>query len=279
MGALIGMMADRPEKRTRLLPLRRENESMTDPLACRSCLVLHGLGGGPYELAPVLDGLRELGVDVEVPLLPGHDDEAGPTMPGSVWTDWVIAVEAAFDAVSRRSEGRPVAVLGFSTGATLALHLAGRRPVARLILLAPFLAIRFSQWLPVPASVWLGPIARVVPDLPRRSVATRNRLVRAELAGSTRFRTFSLASTLSALALIEQVKPEVPAIQAPTMILQGKRDSVVEPTGAAWLLANLGSSDKRLVWFARSDHLLAWDHDRESVVTTCLMFFHDERRP
>ena len=242
------------------------------------CLVLHGLGGGLFELAPLTDALRGAGIEVATPVLPGHDG-GGPRMPGSTWHEWAAAVEAAYDALSARAGGGPVAVVGFSTGGTLALHLATQRPVARLLLLAPFLAIRFSRWVPVPAHVWLGPIARVAPNLPRRPAAVLNRDVRRELTGSSPFRTFSLASTLSALALIEQVKPTVGAIRAPTLILQGRRDTVVEPRGAAWLLDHLGApgAQKRLVWLPRSDHLLAWDHDRKVVVENCLMFFRDER--
>ncbi len=250
---------------------------MTNPPPL-ACLVLHGLGGGPYEVGPLIEALRAAGADVEAPVLPGHDGD-GPRMPGSTWEAWAEAVEAAYDALVARAEGGRVAVVGFSTGATLALHLATRRPVDRLVLLAPFLAIRFSRWLPVAPHRWLGPIARVVPDIPRRGAATVDRAVRSELAGSSRFRTFSLSSTLSALALIERVKPTVGAIAAPTLILQGKRDSVVEPAGAAWLLAALGSERKELAWFARSDHLLLWDHDRDAVVATGLMFLLDERRP
>ena len=249
-----------------------------EPSAPPPCLILHGLGGGPFELAPLTEAIRQAGVEVEVPVLPGHDGD-GPRMPGSTWIEWAAAVEAAYDALSARTTGGRVSVVGFSTGATLALHLATRRPVDRLLLLAPFLAIRYSRWIPIRSSVWLGPIARVVPDLPRRRAATVNRRVRRELAGSTRFRTFNLPSTLSALALIDQVKPTVGAIRAPTWILQGRRDTVVEPAGATWLLDHLGAAEKRLVWFPRSDHLLPWDHDRAAVVATGLMFLLDERRP
>ena len=244
-----------------------------NPPSPRSCLVLHGLGGGPYELAPVIDALRAAGIRVVAPVLPGHDEEAGPTMPGSTWSEWLRAAEAAFDSLAAETEGGRVAVVGFSTGATLALALATRRPVDRLVLLAPFLAIRFARWLLVPPSVWLRPIARVIPDLPRRGAATLDRRVRRELAGSSRFRTFSLAATLSALELIARVVPTLGAITAPTLILQGERDSVVEPSRAAWLLDRLGSAKKRLIWFARSDHLLAWDHDRIAVVEAVTMFF------
>ena len=47
-----------------------------------SCLVLHGLGGGPYELAPLVADLEAAGLQVSAPVLPGHEGP-GPVMPGS----------------------------------------------------------------------------------------------------------------------------------------------------------------------------------------------------
>ncbi len=234
-----------------------------------ACLVLHGLGGGPYELAPLIEALEAAGFRVSAPVLPGHDGP-GPTMPGSTWRDWAASATTAFDALA--GEGGPVAVVGFSTGATLALELASRRPVAALVLLAPFLAIRHARWVPIRPSVYLGPISRLFPDLPRRGPAVRDRQIRRGLGSSSRFRTFSLASALSALELIERVKPLVPAIEVPTLILQGGRDSVVEPSGADWLARHLGSPRKALVRFPRSDHLLTLDSERARVIEAALAF-------
>ena len=226
-------------------------------------------------MAPLIDALRGEGVEVVAPVLPGHDEEAGSTMPGSTWLEWLEAAEAAFDALVRSTEGGRVVVVGFSTGATLALALASRRPVDRLVLLAPFLAIRFARWFLISPRVWLKPVARVIPDLPRRGPATLDRRVRRELARSSQFQTFSLAATVSALELIHRVVPTLGSITTPALILQGARDSVVEPSRATWLLDQLGSVEKRLIWFARSDHLLAWDHDRAAVIEAVMMFFND----
>jgi len=235
------------------------------------CLALHGLGGGPYEIGPLIVALEASGVRVASPVLPGHDGP-GPVMPGSTWEEWAAAAEASFDALAAEAGGRPVVVVGFSTGATLALRLATRRPVARLVLLAPFLAIRFSRLVPLRPESYIRHVARFLPDLPRRSPALRDPEARHRHRSASAFRTFSLAATLSALDLIAEVKPLVPSIRAPTLILQGRRDTVVEPAGAAWLEANLGSSRKRLAWFPRSDHLLALDRERDEVIALAVAF-------
>jgi carboxylesterase len=185
-------------------------------------------------------------------------------MPSSCWRDWAAAVESAYDSLT--AVGLPVVVVGFSTGGTLALYLAGRRPVARQVLLAPFLAIRFGYLMPMGPAACLRALSRVMPQIRRRPPAVRDRAVRRQMAGSGRFRTFSLAAAISALELIEEVKPTVPSIMIPTLILQGLCDTVVEPRNATWLHDHVGATRKALVLLDRSDHLLAFDRDREEVV-------------
>jgi carboxylesterase len=221
------------------------------------------LGGGAYELAPIIAALEAEGLRVSVPVLPGHEGP-GPFMPSSCWRDWAATVEAAYDNLS--AEGASVVVIGFSTGGTLALYLARRKPVARQVLLAPFLAIRFSHWIPLGPAIYLRYIARVVPHLRRRPPAVRDHEMRRQVADAACYRTFSLGATLSALELIEEVKPIVPTIAIPTLILQGKLDTVVEPRNATWLHGHLGANRKALVILPRSDHLVALDRDRDEFI-------------
>ena len=234
-----------------------------------ACLVLHGLGGGPYEVAPIIEAFAAVGLKIAAPILPGHEGP-GPIMPSSSWRDWIAAAVSAYDDLA--AEGAPVAVVGFSTGGTIALELSTLRPVTRQVLLAPFLAIRFSRMIPIAPSVYLRMIARVLPNLRRRPPAVRDRAVRRQVAAASGFRTFSLGATLSALELIERVRPMVPTIATPTLILQGRRDTVVEPRDARWLLDHLGSPRKELVILPRSDHLLAYDRDRDEVIRRALDF-------
>ena len=210
-----------------------------------ACLALHGLGGGPYEMGPLLDALRAVGLRVDAPVLPGHD-RTTKVMPASRWQDWAAAAEAAFDELAAAAGG-PVVVLGFSTGGTLALRLATRRPVARLVLLAPFMAIRYTGLIPVRPASYLRHLARLLPDLPRRPPAVRDAEMRRWAAGNDGFRTFNVEATISALELIDLAKSLVHEINTPTLIIQGALDTVVEPANAHWLYRQLGATDKALV--------------------------------
>lgn len=235
----------------------------------RSVLVLHGLGGGPYELAPIIESLAAAGLRVLTPILPGHEGP-GPIMPASSWRDWVATALADYDKLA--ADGSRVAVVGFSTGGTLALHLATRRPVDRLVLLAPFLAIRYARLIPIRPSAYIGAMARFFPNLRRRPPAARDPQARERVLAAARYRSFNMAAACSALELIEEVKTRIPEIRAPTLILQGRLDTVVDPRSAVWLRDHLGSEQKSLAMMDHSDHLLALDREGERVVALTRQF-------
>lgn len=237
-------------------------------MAGTGILAIHGLGGGPYELEPVIRALRDAGHEVVAPTLPGHEGGAR-AMPASRWEDWVACVDEAYAELARKG---PVRVVGFSTGGTLALGLCRRSEVSRLAVLAPFLAIRYTTRLPFRSASAVRWMLKLMPDLPRRGPPVRDPETRAWVARQERYRTFSLAATLSALELIERTRPEIPSVTVPTLIIQGRKDSVVEPSQAAWLSDRLGSREKRLMWMERSDHLVALDYDRERVAREVVDF-------
>lgn len=238
----------------------------------RPCLMLHGLGGGPYELQPLIDAVEASGREVRAPVLPGHEGP-GPRMPASSWRDWTSSAEAWYDDMA--SADAPAAVVGFSTGAMIALHLASRRKVDRLVLLAPFLAIRHTGRLPFHPAGLLRIVARWAPDIPRRGAAVRDPEMRRWASAHDRFRTFNLHATLSALELIEEVKPRLSTIEAPVLIIQGLLDSIVEPSGSAWLHERLKPVRSRLIELPRSDHLVALDRERGSMIEAVLGFLDE----
>ncbi len=234
-----------------------------------ACLLLHGLGGGAYELQLLGAALYEQGLTVQAILYPGHDRPARH-MPPSTWLQWYGAALKAFQELSDNFES--VAVIGFSTGATLALHLAYGQPVARLVLLSPFLRIYRPWFAPLPAEPLVRAIAPWIPYLPRRALPIGDAQMRQQAEAAAFFKSFNLQAVASALELIAQVEQELPAIRCPTLIMQGRQDDTVDPEGARQIYEQLGSPQKELHWLEHSGHLLPLDRERQAVITKVANF-------
>jgi carboxylesterase len=227
-----------------------------------ACLLLHGLGGGVYEMQLLGYALHQQGLAVQSILYPGHDLPI-KTMPASTWQQWYAHILESYHRLSQTYT--QISVVGFSTGATLALHLAAAHPLHRLILLSPYLLIRRRWYYLLPPEAYLFSIGHWIDSVPRRQLPIRDPAMQAAAMQASFFQTFNLAAVRSASALIEQVKQEVPYIQVPTLIMQSVADTVVDPTGAAWLDQHLGSSSKKLHWLKISDHVISLDLEREQV--------------
>ncbi|WP_315861878.1 alpha/beta fold hydrolase [Candidatus Cyanaurora vandensis] len=228
-----------------------------------ACLLLHGLGGGAYEFSLLGQALHQQGLTVQAILYPGHD-LALPRMPDSTWQAWYGHVQDTFDQLQQCHS--TVTVVGFSTGCPLALHLAAQRPVAKLVLLAPYIARLYRPWyVPLPLERLLFSVGWWIQDVPRLRLPIRDEVMRREAEKVAFLPTFNLASVRSAIALLEIVRQELPQIQVPTLIIQSRRDSVVDPAGAQYLYDTLPSPVKILHWLKDSDHIIPLDLERAEV--------------
>lgn len=120
-------------------------------------LLLHGLSDSPYSMRALAERLHARGVHVVVLRLPGHG-----TAPSGLldvhWRDWAGAVRiAARDLRAKLGDAKPLHVVGYSTGASLALeYVLARRggeplpAIDRVGMLSPMIGIapvaRFAEW-------------------------------------------------------------------------------------------------------------------------------------
>lgn len=215
----------------------------------KACLLLHGFTGGPYEVMPLAEKLRELGWDCRVPVLPGHD----PHLAGlaeATSREWL-------DAACREAEELAAAygsfdLVGFSMGGMLAVHLAARYPVRRLALLGA-------------AAVYVSP-ARLARDW----LAVRNGGV-AEL-GEHKIRQTPVRAVLEFMRLVHRMRPELGRVAVPSLVVQGLRDPIVHPVSARYLSKRLGV-EPQVVYFPKSRHLLCLDEEAGEVIRTVTGFF------
>ncbi|OXC89461.1 hypothetical protein BMR85_018935 [Achromobacter sp. KAs 3-5] len=101
-------------------------------------LLIHRLGGAPWEMHELALGLNEQGYSVMAVKLAGHCGSL-QELAGAGWMDWLASVRRGADTLASRTDR--VVVGGISTGAVLALALAQERPfhVAGVLALSPVL--------------------------------------------------------------------------------------------------------------------------------------------
>lgn len=229
------------------------------------CLLLHGLGGGAYEMQLVGEYLHQQGFAVQGINYPGHDPSANQ-MPASRWQEWYEHVEETHKKLTQRYAN--VSVIGFSTGCPLALYLAAKKSVKNLVLLSPFIAIRHEWYYLLRPEFYLFTLGYLIGEVPRlkgwRGSPIWDKVMR-QAVEEVAFQTFNLAAVRSALELIERVKPLLPQIDEPTLIIQSPKDRVVDPEGARFIYQRLGSKNKKLYWLKQSDHIISLDVEREEV--------------
>jgi carboxylesterase len=133
-------------------------------------------------------------------------------------------------------------------------------------LLSPYFAIRRYWFLLVPPEEYLNSIVgKLIEDVPRLKLPIADRAMRTSAEAIAFFQSFNLSAVRSAGELIALAKADLPTIQAPTLIIQSPKDTVVEPSGAEFVYQTIGATDKRLHWLKQSDHIIPLDVERDQV--------------
>ncbi|MBV9388152.1 MAG: alpha/beta fold hydrolase [Chroococcidiopsidaceae cyanobacterium CP_BM_ER_R8_30] len=236
----------------------------------QACLLLHGLGGGVYEMQLLGEYLHQQGLDVQGINYPGHDQPVSK-MPASTWQQWYAYIIEVYQKLTQKYAA--VSVVGFSTGCPLGLYLAASNPIQKLVLLSPFLAVKHEWYYLFRPEIYLSSIfGQMIDSLPRLRLPIRDKAMRQLAEEVAFFKTFNLISVKSAIELINIVKPLIPKIDVPTLIVQSLKDTVVDPAGASFIYRQLGSRTKRLHWLQESDHIILLDRERESVFAQIAAF-------
>ena len=208
----------------------------------KAALLIHDLGGTPYEMRDVARAFADACYLVRAIVLPGHG-----TVPGDLldveYRQWVDATRSAvksFEGAAQR-----LTLVGFGLGGTLALHYAlsdapRKVELDGLVLLAPALEAETPlAWLRasgIPGELIPGqPWARLLPDydpvryesLPRNALMQRARLI-GEVAGQDA------------------------ALRIPVFLAISADDAEVD-AGAArdWFCRRL-SGPRQLIWYTRT---------------------------
>lgn len=211
------------------------------------CLLLHGLGGSPFELRPVAEALNAAGHATFCPVLPGHAAAESDYLSSS-YGQWLQCARAAY--VAQCASG-PVLLGGYSLGGLLALDIAVEAaqglvppPAGLLALATPLFLWRLlpfflADWRLAVLPVWsrVQPVRRV----PGRSAASR------AAAPWQGHETLCSYRHLQQMAVAQKrVRGGLGGVTAPLCIVQLQSDEVCPPFNAFYLARHCGANEARL---------------------------------
>ena len=216
-------------------------------------LVLHGFTGSPKSVKPWGQALGEQGWTVRVPRLPGHGTQ-WQDMNITTWEDWYAEADRNLRELHSRCE--KVYVMGLSMGGTLTLRLGQvyGDQVAGLVLVNP--AVHTER----PDRFLLPVVSRLVGSFPGISND-----IAMEGVDEGAYDRLPLKAAYSMSKLWATVKQDMSRISQPLLLLRSRQDHVVEPSNAAFILANVSSADTTEVVLERSYHVATLDHDADII--------------
>ena len=224
-------------------------------------LCIHGFSGGPYEVEPFVNYLRrQTDWQIIVPTLSGHGEELH--LRGFTSKHWLMDAEIAYRVLAKKVDD--VIVVGFSMGGIIALYLAKRYKVKKLVLLSA-------------AAKYVNPsqLAKDIKIL--ASEAYQHNLYKNELflRYQHKFSNVPLSATVEFMKLVQLVAPYYKDIQNPIYIVQGKLDEIVPYHTAQFLYDQLASQEKYLYFSDNSKHHICFCEDFDNWFSKVLQFLKD----
>lgn len=227
-------------------------------------LLVHGYTSSPQNMRDLGRYLADRGIAVAAPRLPGH---------GTTWEDlntrtmaeWLDAVETSFEHLGSQTE--EVFLVGLSFGAALVLDLAARHPerVAGVVTLAGFVITKDPRRHLAPL------IARLTPSLP----GVGNDIADPE-GREIVYDRLPTSATRQMLRMIDRARDALPRVTCPVLVMHSRNDHTVPPINADYIHDHVGSSDKQLVWYERSYHVITLDYDKHDVYERTLRFIKEK---
>lgn len=234
-------------------------------------LILHGFTSSLDCVRGVDVAFRALGIPTRMPALRGHGAASPEALRGVVWRDWVVDARAALHDL--QAEVDRVMIVGLSMGALVALTLAADEAGAidSIVVVAP--PIRLTSALaPGHPLAFLAPLVKLL--FKRWDLGPPTYADPALAAFHTNYRWAPMAAIGEFFAIIKATRRRLPEVRVPTLIMQSRRDTTVDPQSAQIVYREIATppGQKRIVWFERSEHEMFLDCEREATIQAVVAY-------
>lgn len=226
------------------------------------CLMIHGYTGGPKEIEPLAEFLREqTDWRIEVPVLSGHGEKL--QLDEVTYDIWIKESEEALNELKKECD--KLFVIGFSMGGMIAAYLAAHHDVDKLVLLSParkYISFKYlSQY-----------VKEVIKD-GFKGKLDENELY---LHYKSKLAAVPFKANVEFMKLVNETKKYLENVKSPVFIAQGQKDGLVPYQTVYSLDKELGSEHKEVVIFEQSNHMICLGEDSEILNRMVLRFLSEE---
>ena len=241
-------------------------------------LVLHGFGGSPFEVEPIVEELKLFGVkNIRCPILPGHCDSLS-SLKKTRFKDWAYAAEKEF--LNLFHNGFKTIIIGLSMGGSIGMYLSQRYPVAGLVTIAsPVYLYRLFPFEGASKLLPLISILRFIKPVVKTPKPPEEAKEIAPYKGYEGF--YALHPLYSFIKALKNIRYNLPLISCPILVLHSPQDIVV-PVSNAWeIILKVRSEVRKLELFPiieqiTTRHLLTTHRETKAKVKKAIISFLKE---
>ncbi|MDQ7032477.1 MAG: alpha/beta fold hydrolase [Desulfonauticus sp.] len=235
-----------------------------------NCLLLHGFGGSPFELKELESFLQNHNISTLLPCLPGHNTNVNDFAKTN-YSHWLAKAKACLRQLQQ--DNKPVVVVGFSMGGTLALNLAQEDKVDALIIIAA--PVFLTRIFPPLASDWrlfFVPILKhIKPFFPVKASNPQSRQIAPWQGYEGCVALWPLDSFLKNMKIVKQ---HLNKITCPLQAIYSITDKTVPLENAYYILRHINSSLKQLCLLKIRENITS-AHMLPTHQETKLFVFHN----
>jgi len=204
-------------------------------------VLVHGLLASPAELKDLGRRLADTGYPVLGVRLKGHGTSPWD-LRERTWQDWLASVRRGYEIMSHVTD--EVFIVGFATGASLALQLAASRPrgLAGVVAVSAPLGFR-------PRSVAFAPLMHGLNKLSEWvyvQEGLRPFHARDPEHPDIDYRNMPVRGLVELRKAADELDRRLPLVVCPVAIIQGTDDQIVDPASAKLIHDRIGSAEKSL---------------------------------
>lgn len=230
----------------------------------KGILFIHGFTGNTQELQPLAQYISERSEEYiySLPTLTGHGVELD--LKGVNYAHWLRDVENEYRLLAKRVDD--ITIIGFSMGGVLAIYLALKYKVNKIVLLSASLKyIDVKQLYKLAIELMKK----------RKNLSDEEKIFLNE--NYYKFKNIRPATLLNFAEVVRLVSPYLKNIHQPIMIVQGLKDGLVPSETAQFIHEQVASKEKVLHFSPNGYHQICFSDDRMQWFAKVLGFLKQEK--